>query len=90
MITTTSEWFKPDEKIPGEDGEYLVILSLVPQLEVVRFATNLRELDDIDFPGEEYARPGFYEMGGNYRYEEIDTEHILYWTKVPEIEEAKA
>lgn len=90
MITTTIEWFKPDEKLPDKDGEYFALVSRpICELKTIRFAKNLHEFDRLDFPEESDARPGFFDIDCNrgYWYAEIPLSNILYWAKIPEIKE---
>ena len=92
MITTKSEWFEPDEKLPDEDGEYFVFVhrSVGNTLEIVEFAKNLHEYSPLDFPEESDSRPGFFDVncGRCHWYTEIPLKDILYWTnKIPKFEE---
>lgn len=92
MITTTSEWFEPDEKLPDEDGEYFAFVhrSVGDTLEIINFAKNLHEYNSLEFPDESDARPGFFDVNLDrcHWYHEIPLSHILYWTsKIPKFKE---
>ena len=90
MITTTIEWFDPEEKLPEEDGFYLVYTGNAVPVTCVQFATNLNDFDDIDFPEELYSHcEGFVDFDGSrYRWYKVPIEEIKYWAKIPEIKEA--
>ena len=90
MITTTSEWFRPDEKLPDKDGAYLVAVSR-PSLYfcIIEFTKNLHEYSSFDFPDESDARPGFVDVDCvrvNWFFE-VPLSNVLYWAEIPNIKE---
>lgn len=88
MITTTSEWFKPDEKLPDEDCNCLAIRRDRPHFtDCLSFATDLHHHCAEDFPDETYSHPGFFTLNlDSYKFEEVPISNIVYWTKTPFIE----
>jgi len=89
MISTNIEWFDHLEKLPEEDGCYLVYTDYDVPFTTVRFATKLSDIDDIDFPEELYSQYGgfAYFDESSYRWRVFPPEHIKYWAKIPEIKE---
>ena len=91
MITTTIEWFDPREKLPEEDGNYLIYTGNAIPILCLRFGIKLCDVDDIDFPKEYYSNhSGFVDFDGSrYRWIEVPLEEIKYWAKMPEISTIK-
>lgn len=89
-MTTVIEWFDPREKLPEEDGDYIVYTgNAVPVTIQIKFANSLSDIDELDFPPRLYSHhAGFYEFDESYyRWYEVPLEKIKYWAKMPEIKE---
>ena len=89
MITTTIEWFDPREKLPEEDGYYLVYINNFIPVTWFCFAVKLSDIESIDFPQDSYFHHGgfvdFDQSEG--RWYTVPLEEIKYWAKMPKIKE---
>ena len=77
-------WIKCTEQLPKEDGDYLVVKSIMGfynKVDVCSFTRNLHKLDAFDFPKEK--RPGWYEHDSETGY--FEWTGILYWAELPEM-----
>lgn len=76
------EWHKFKDKSPDKNGRYLVVTKInsLRFMEVLRFATNLRDVDRYDFPEED--RPGWYDLDSESGYYERSC--VTHWTELPE------
>lgn len=88
-MTTVIEWFDPRERLPEEDGFYLVYTGNAMPVTCFQFRVKLSDIDDIDFPEKFYSHHGgFVDLDEfRYRWYEVPLENIKYWAKLPEIKE---
>ena len=89
-MTTVIKWFDPREKLPEEDGFYLIWAAgnVVVPISRRRFTSNLHDFDDIDFIDRSFDHPGFVKLDEScFMWREIPLEEIKYWAKLPEIKE---
>lgn len=88
-MTTVIEWFDPREKLPEEDGHYLVYTGNVIPVTCFQFRVKLSDIDDDDFPAKLYSHHGGFVDFDDFRcrWYEVPLENIKYWAKIPEIKE---
>jgi hypothetical protein len=82
-IPTEPVWIPCSERLPEEDGEYLVTLhwSNYPNgVEALHFTNDLSSVDRVGYAGEK--RPGWYEYDSDYGCYEID--NVIAWMPHPE------
>ena len=79
---TVYGWISVKERLPGEDGRYLVYnMSYCNALAfVASFSTCLENVGEYDFDGEK--RPGWFSYDDEYGYYEIDG--VTHWMPLPE------
>ena len=83
-----SEWIPVTERLPSENGEYLVVKTWdhgygkYQVIRVVSFALNLNKVDKYDFPGKEHKRPGWFDYDGEYGHFETGSD-ITHWMPLP-------
>ena len=78
-----SEWIPVTERLPIQEGEYLVTVNNIggrPFRSIVRWANNLYNVDRYDFPFAK--RKGWYYYDSEWGYcEETD---VIAWMPLPE------
>ena len=79
-----TKWIKCEDRLPSENGKYLIVGGIFnrPSVDVCRFAKNLHELDEYDFPTQK--RPGWQKDDPEIGYYEIK---VTYWAELPELPE---
>lgn len=68
-----TNWIKTSEREPTEENVYLIAYKILGCIvyETCRWTHNLYEVDEYDFPKDEYKRSGFYDYDGEWGYYEI-------------------
>ena len=79
------EWVNVKDRLQDKNGEYLVACKCFQfrHLRVLKFALNLHDVDDYDFPNEN--RPGWYELGDEMGY--FERTSVTHWAELPELPE---
>lgn len=80
---TSNDWIPCSERLPKEDGEYLVTLrwdNYPNSVETLHFTNDLSSVDRVGYAGEK--RPGWYEYDSDYGCYEID--NVIAWMPRPE------
>lgn len=79
----TVEWVNVKDRLPEEDGLYIVVGKYFGfrTVDVLRFATNLHEFDEYDFPKE--RRPGWVVYDDETGY--FERTNITHWAELPEL-----
>lgn len=75
-------WIPCSERLPLSEGKYLVTCSniITSYIDVARWANNLHEVDEYDFPFNNDA--GFYGYDSEYGYWELT--NVIAWMPLPE------
>lgn len=79
-----AEWIPVSERLPKEDGCYLVTAELVvdkPRVEISSFAKNLYSVDEYEFFNKK-GKSGWYNYDDDYGYWE--NEEVIAWMPLPE------
>lgn len=71
-------WISVKDKLPDEDGRYLVFTSNSTMI-IVGFAKSLKDVDEYELPA---SKPGWYNYDSEYGYYECTS--ITHWRKLPE------
>lgn len=82
-IPTEPVWIPCSERLPEEDGEYLITLrwgNYPNSVETLLFTNDLSSVDRVGYAGEK--RPGWYEYDSDYGCYEID--NVIAWMPRPE------
>ena len=77
------EWINVKDRLPNKNGEYIVVYQCFKYrlIRVFRFALNLHEVDEFNFPDEN--RPGWYDDDSEVGYFEIDG--VTHWAELPKL-----
>ena len=81
-----TDWVKCSEKLPDQNGEYLVVKSIFGmfnKIDLCMFALNLYEVDEFEFQYDK--RPGWYDCDSETGYYEWTD--ITHWAELPEMPE---
>lgn len=81
-IPTEPVWIPCSERLPKEDGEYLITLrwgDYPNSVETLLFTNDLSSVDRVGYAGEK--RPGWYEYDSDYGCYEID--NVIAWMPRP-------
>ena len=79
------KWIPVAERLPKEDGRYLVsypLFNVKAWMRVAYFSTNLYYVDRYAFPGKGNKRPGFYYSDDEYG--DVELQDITHWMPLPE------
>lgn len=79
----TNEWISVTDRLPDEDGTYLVFSSpygIFDFYKVISFATNLEDVDEFEFEGKN--RPGWYEYDSEYGF--VEEGNVSHWMPIPD------
>lgn len=88
-IPTEPVWIPYSERLPEEDGEYIITRNLSNSyvnrdlgvhVEIVSFAQDLSSVNQFDFV--DIKRPGWYDYDSEYGFYEIDG--VIAWMPLPE------
>ena len=78
-----SDWIDVNDKLPENDGLYLVIIGLFKKcITVARYGHNLYKVSKYDF---RKGDSGFYNFDGELGY--YKEKDVLAWMELPEIPE---
>ena len=79
---TIGGWISVKDRLPGEDGRYLVynMFYCNAVVTIASFSTCLENEDEYDFDGEK--RPGWFSYDDEYGYYEING--VTHWMPLPE------
>lgn len=68
-----TNWIKTSERQPTEKDVYLIVYDVLGHhvYDTCRWAPNLNDIDEYDFPDNICNHSGFYEYDGEYGYYEI-------------------
>lgn len=84
---TMTEWISVKDRLPSQDGYYLVAYKLqtVPliwQFDVYPFALDLYNTDKFDFPRKKYkGKSGFYFYDSEYGF--CENSRVTHWMPLP-------
>ena len=82
-------WIPVTERLPGKPGRYLVCkrwdygYGTYHSMSVVSFTDNLNKVDNYDFHGKKYKRPGWFDYASEYGHFETGDD-IIAWMPLPE------
>ena len=82
-IPTELDWIPCSQRLPEEDGEYIVTLrwgNYPNSTDTLLFTNDLSSVDEVGYAGEK--RPGWYEYDSDYGCYEID--NVIAWMLRPE------
>ena len=78
---TIQEWIDVNERLPEDDGLYLVTIERidgVSRLDMLPFAKDLHNVDEIDFPEH---KCGWYDFDSEWGYYEFT--RVIAWMSLP-------
>ena len=79
------KWIPVTERLPDEDGRYLVsypLFNIQAWMRVAYFSTDLHRTDSYAFPGKWNKRPGFYYSDDEYG--DVELKDITHWMPLPQ------
>lgn len=80
------EWTKCRERLPSEDGRYLVVQNLFGRAQMIKvcsFSNDLYNVDEYDFPKKDYKnKAGWYGCDNETGYYEVAS--VTHWMPLPE------
>lgn len=86
-VASKPQWIPVTERLPDEDGRYLVsypLFNVKAWMRVAYFSTDLHHMDRYAFPGKRNKRPGFYYSDSEYG--DIELDDVTHWMPLPSTE----